>query len=216
MKIKLSESQKARYTDLVKYYSSDDGIVKSTTEQSGIAIMMNMRKLANHPLLLRDYYTDEIVHGVAKKLSSHLLYKKNRNPQYIFEELAILSDFQMQQTLEKFKISKMDIPDRLIVDSGKFNTLDELLPKLKKGDHRVVIFSQFTMMLDILERYLDIRDHTYLRFDGQTAVGDRQDLINQFNEDPTIFVFLLSTKAGGLGINLTSADTVSPNKMLVD
>lgn len=72
----------------------------------------------------------------------------------------------------------------------------------------MLIFSQFTMMLDILERYLDLRDHTYLRFDGQTVVTERQDLIDQYTKDPSIFVFLLSTKAGGLGINLTAADTV--------
>lgn len=64
------------------------------------------------------------------------------------------------------------------------------------------------MMLDILERYLDIRKHTYLRFDGSTMVTERQDLIDLYTQDNNIFVFLLSTKAGGLGINLTAADTV--------
>lgn len=102
----------------------------------------------------------------------------------------------------------MDIPAKLILDSGKFQELDRLLPKLKAEGHRVLIFSQFTMMLDILERYLDIRDHGYLRIDGQTAVTDRQDLIDQYMGDPEMFVFLLSTRAGGLGINLTAADTV--------
>lgn len=64
------------------------------------------------------------------------------------------------------------------------------------------------MMLDILERYLDIRDYGYLRIDGQTAVTERQDLIDQYMGDSDMFVFLLSTRAGGLGINLTAADTV--------
>lgn len=64
------------------------------------------------------------------------------------------------------------------------------------------------MMLDVLEKYLDIREHKYLRFDGQTAVVERQEIIDQYIRDPSILVFLLSTKAGGLGINLIAADTV--------
>lgn len=64
------------------------------------------------------------------------------------------------------------------------------------------------MVLDIVEHYLQIRKLGYLRLDGQTPVTERQDMINQYNTDDTIFIFLLSTKAGGLGINLTAADTV--------
>ena len=85
--------------------------------------------------------------------------------------------------------------------------MDVLLPKLKTDGHRVLIFSQFTMMLDIVERYLEIRKHGYCRLDGSTAVEERQDMINDFNTDSDIFIFLLSTKAGGVGINLTAADT---------
>lgn len=101
----------------------------------------------------------------------------------------------------------MEIPDSLIVDSGKFQYFDKLLPKLRNDGHRVLIFSQFTMMLDIMERYLDLRNYSFLRIDGQTPVPERQDLINRFNANSEIFVFLLSTRAGGLGINLTAADT---------
>ena len=64
------------------------------------------------------------------------------------------------------------------------------------------------MMLDILEKYLDIRGYGYLRLDGSTAVDERQELIDLYSSDPNIFIFLLSTRAGGLGINLTAADTV--------
>lgn len=208
IKVPLTESQKENYMELVEQYSSDDGIVKATHDQSGIGIMMDMRKLANHPLLLRYYYSDETVHEIAKILSQHPNYKKNRNPQYCFEELAPLSDFQLYQTMRNYDIGGYKIPDRLIVDSGKFRELDRLLPELKAGGHRVLIFSQFTMMLDILEKYLNIRNHEYLRFDGQTAVVERQAIIDDFVENPDIFVFLLSTKAGGLGINLIAADTV--------
>lgn len=95
------------------------------------------------------------------------------------------------------------------MDCGKFNELDRLLPQLKKENHRVLIFSQFTMMLDILEKYLEYKKLGYLRLDGSTNVTERQDMIDDFNSAPDeYFAFLLSTRAGGLGINLTSADTV--------
>lgn len=208
IKIALTEWQQERYKELVQCYSSDDGIVQATTEQSGISIMMDMRKLANHPCLMRFHYSDEMVHEVARELARHPLYKKNRNPQYVFEELAPLSDFQLWQTIEKYELTQAAIPNNVILESGKFREMDKLLPKLKAEGHRVLIFSQFTMMLDVLERYLDIRQHRFLRFDGQTAVVDRQQIIDQFTSDPDVFIFLLSTKAGGLGINLISADTV--------
>lgn len=108
------------------------------------------------------------------------------------------------QSTKNFKI-----PRELIMDCGKFKELDRLLPKLKSEGHRVLIFSQFTMMLDIMEKYLEYKSLGYMRLDGSTNVTDRQDMIDDFNsEKEKYFVFLLSTKAGGLGINLTSADTV--------
>lgn len=207
-KVSLTESQKEKYMELVEQWTSDDGIVQATNEMKGISIMMDMRKLANHPLLLRYYYTDDKVHEIALELSRHPEYKKNRNPQYVFEALAPLSDFQVYQTIEKYELSQSGIPESLIVESGKFRELDRLLPKLKADGHRVLIFSQFTMMLDVLEQYLDIREHQYLRFDGQTAVVERQEIIDTYIANPKIFAFLLSTKAGGLGINLVAADTV--------
>lgn len=67
----------------------------------------------------------------------------------------------------------MKVPEDLILKSGKFEKLDEMLPKLKQEGHRVLIFSQFTMMLDILEPYLKLRGYQYLRLDGSTAVTVR-------------------------------------------
>jgi len=89
--------------ELVKSYSSESGIVKATTDQSGISMMMNMRKLALHPLLMRYYYSDDDVRKMAKFLSRDPLYKKD-NPEYIFEELAYLSDFQLFQLTKKHQV----------------------------------------------------------------------------------------------------------------
>ncbi|XP_030836704.1 SWI/SNF-related matrix-associated actin-dependent regulator of chromatin subfamily A member 5 [Strongylocentrotus purpuratus] len=97
----------------------------------------------------------------------------------------------------------------LVENSGKMSVLDKLLPKLKEQGSRVLIFSQMTRLLDILEDYCVWRGHNYCRLDGQTPHAERQESINNFNmPDSEKFVFLLSTRAGGLGINLATADIV--------
>lgn len=79
---------------------------------------------------------------------------------------------------------------------------------MKESGHRVLIFSQWTSMLDILEWTLDVIGVTYRRLDGSTQVTDRQTIVDTFNNDKSIFACLLSTRAGGQGLNLTGADTV--------
>ena len=93
-------------------------------------------------------------------------------------------------------------------DAGKLQTLAELLRELKRGGHKTLIFTQMSKMLDILEAFLNLNGHTYLRLDGSTGVDRRQRLMDRFNSDKKIFCFILSTRSGGLGINLTGADTV--------
>ncbi|VVB15168.1 unnamed protein product [Arabis nemorensis] len=93
--------------------------------------------------------------------------------------------------------------------SGKFELLDRLLPKLKRAGHRILLFSQMTRLIDLLEIYLSLNDYKYLRLDGTTKTDQRGILLKQFNEpDSPYFMFLLSTRAGGLGLNLQTADTV--------
>ncbi|KAG4948671.1 hypothetical protein JHK84_042120 [Glycine max] len=99
--------------------------------------------------------------------------------------------------------------DHLIENAGKMVLLDKLLPKLKERDSRVLIFSQMTRLLDILEDYLMFRGYQYCRIDGNTGGDDRDASIDAFNKPGSEkFVFLLSTRAGGLGINLATADVV--------
>ncbi|XP_045832720.1 ISWI chromatin-remodeling complex ATPase CHR11-like isoform X1 [Trifolium pratense] len=99
--------------------------------------------------------------------------------------------------------------DHLITNAGKMVLMDKLLPKLKERDSRVLIFSQMTRLLDILEDYLMFRGYQYCRIDGNTGGDDRDASIEAFNKPGSEkFVFLLSTRAGGLGINLATADVV--------
>ncbi|CAF1168843.1 unnamed protein product [Rotaria sordida] len=104
----------------------------------------------------------------------------------------------------------LQFPERRLIqyDCGKLQTLDLLLSDLKHNKHRCLIFTQMTKMLDILELFLNYHNYTYVRLDGTTDVLQRHILMERFNSDEKIFVFLLSTRAGGIGINLTGADTV--------
>ncbi|KAL7948572.1 SNF2 family DNA-dependent ATPase [Trichoderma barbatum] len=104
-----------------------------------------------------------------------------------------------------------DIPvdETIVTASGKMLLLDRLLKHLFVDDHKVLIFSQFTTQLDILEDYCrELRGWKVCRIDGSIAQADRRESIKLFNNDPEYKIFLLSTRAGGQGINLASADTV--------
>ncbi|KAF4046688.1 Helicase conserved C-terminal domain [Phytophthora infestans] len=108
--------------------------------------------------------------------------------------------------------------ERMIETSGKLSILDRMLRQLKRKGHKVLIFSQMTRMMDILEDYFRMREYSYCRLDGSTKLMDRVDQMEKFNkvsagsgsanDDDNVFVFMLSTRAGGLGINLIAADTV--------
>lgn len=101
-------------------------------------------------------------------------------------------------------------PDKRLLqyDCGKLQKLHSLLRDLQAGGHRALIFTQMTRVLDILEQFLNIHGHRYLRLDGSTKIEQRQILTDRFNSDNRILAFILSSRSGGLGINLTGADTV--------
>ncbi|KAI1644759.1 chromatin remodeling complex SWI/SNF, component SWI2 and related ATPase [Daldinia loculata] len=99
--------------------------------------------------------------------------------------------------------------DLLWRTAGKFELLDRILPKYKATGHRVLMFFQMTAIMDIMEDFLRYRGIQYLRLDGNTKSDERSDLLKAFNApDSPYFMFLLSTRAGGLGLNLQTADTV--------
>ncbi|KAK6088400.1 Chromatin structure-remodeling complex subunit snf21 [Seiridium cupressi] len=99
--------------------------------------------------------------------------------------------------------------DLLWRTAGKFELLDRILPKYKASGHRVLMFFQMTAIMDIMEDFLRFRGIQFMRLDGTTKSEDRSDLLKDFNApDSPYFMFLLSTRAGGLGLNLQTADTV--------
>ncbi|KAH7679101.1 DNA helicase protein [Dioscorea alata] len=165
--VELSSIQAEYYRAmLTKNYQILRNIGKGGVHQSMLNIVMQLRKVCNHPYLIP---------GTEPESGS--------------------TDF-----LQEMRIKA----------SGKLTLLHSMLKILNKEGHRVLIFSQMTKLLDILEDYLTIEygSKTFERVDGSVSVADRQAAIARFNQDKSRFVFLLSTRSCGLGINLATADTV--------
>ncbi|EHB03590.1 Lymphoid-specific helicase [Heterocephalus glaber] len=116
---------------------------------------------------------------------------------------AYLIEYPIDPVTQEFKID-----EELVINSGKFLILDRMLPELKNRGHKVLLFSQMTRMLDILMDYCQLRNFNFSRLDGSMSYSEREKNMHDFNTDPDVFIFLVSTRAGGLGINLTAADTV--------
>ncbi|KAJ4822652.1 Protein CHROMATIN REMODELING 19 [Turnera subulata] len=171
---------------------------------------VQFRKIANHPLLVRRIYSDEDVVRFAKKLHPIGAFGFECTLERVIEELKSYNDYSIHQLLSHHGVNdaKGILSGKHVLLSAKCRALAELLPALKMRGHRVLIFSQWTSMLDILEWTLDIIGVTYRRLDGSTQVTDRQTIVDTFNNDASIFACLLSTRAGGQGLNLTGADTV--------
>jgi chromatin-remodeling ATPase INO80 len=104
----------------------------------------------------------------------------------------------------------LSLPDysRLVTDCSKMGVLKDILEQRFKGGHRCLIFCQMTKMMDILEDFLIWQKYSYFRMDGSTQLQDRRFMVEEYQTNPNIFIFILSTRAGGLGINLIAADTV--------
>ncbi|XP_063095465.1 lymphoid-specific helicase isoform X2 [Cavia porcellus] len=116
---------------------------------------------------------------------------------------AYLIEYPIDPVTQEFKID-----EELVMNSGKFLILDRMLPELKRRGHKVLLFSQMTRMLDILMDYCYLRNFNFSRLDGSMSYSQREKNMDSFNTNPDVFIFLVSTRAGGLGINLTAADTV--------
>lgn len=159
------------------------------------------------------------------KLGSHLaLLQAAQTPGY--QEIGSQDHVTFTKSLEFAKVALDSVVDQLpgqsyirrdgIMDdhfalSGKLKVLDKLLDNFSHENAKVLVFSQSTESLDLIQNYLKSKGHSFLRMDGKTQNSLRQDLADKFNNDPTVFVFLLSTKAMGVGLNLTSASKVSRN-----
>lgn len=155
------------------------------------------QQMKKHKVIFSDAGTAAKPQGIRGLQNAIMQLRKICNHPYVFEQVEA-----------SINPTKENGPDLYRV-SGKFELLDRILPKLFATGHRVLIFFQMTAIMDIMEDFLRFRGIKYLRLDGSTKPDDRSVLLRQFNDpNSDYFVFILSTRAGGLGLNLQSADTV--------
>ncbi|GBG29976.1 Chromodomain-helicase-DNA-binding protein, putative [Hondaea fermentalgiana] len=190
-----------------------------------INVEMELRKCCNHPYLISGVQDSE--HSILRKEIRAKITAVEKEAQALgtadkaagAEESATDADeqadlLQLVRQAHREKMSRDELIDRATLErcvrgSGKLVLVDKLLPKLRNEGHKVLIFSQMVKMLDMLEYLCRQRGYPMERLDGGVQGNVRQAAIDRFsNPDSNSFVFLLSTRAGGVGINLTAADTV--------
>lgn len=158
--------------------------------------------LAKNPDLIKAIF------GASK---AFLPQKERGNLNNILMQLrkCLCHPFIYSSAIEERGLSGDAMHRNLIDASSKFQLLEIMLPKLKERGHRVLLFSQFLSQLDLIEDFLNGLDLPYQRLDGNVSTLEKQKRIDAFNApDSPYFAFLLSTRAGGVGINLATADTV--------
>jgi SWI/SNF-related matrix-associated actin-dependent regulator of chromatin subfamily A containing DEAD/H box 1 len=220
--VELGASARAIYDSIIEQHlGTKNGSAAATiiTAAIGDHVFTNLRKAAHHPLMLRTRHTS----AEAKEHLVDCFYKyqafqgEGCTKRRVAEEVSKFSDFHIHLTafelLETNQHREDDLrryilePDDLF-SSAKFERLRELLPTLiMEQGHRVLIFSAWTSCLDLLGCLMEHLGLTYQRMDGSTPSVERQRLVDQFNTNESYQVFLLSTNACGVGLNLTGADT---------
>ncbi|KAF3185042.1 hypothetical protein TWF788_004867 [Orbilia oligospora] len=194
----------------------DSAIATATTDDNNkpitkTSLLMRLRQAAIHPMLSRRFYTDTTVRKMAEAIKKEPQYDTEDHDVDVIEgEMLQYNDYELDKlcqdypmTLKSFKLENEEW-----MDSAKVLALKDILLKAKDNGDRVLVFSQFTMVLDLLEKVLGTIEMPFLRLDGSTNVALRQELIDQFEEEKDITAFLLSTKAGGVGLNLAAANKV--------
>ncbi|KAG0140885.1 hypothetical protein CROQUDRAFT_52577 [Cronartium quercuum f. sp. fusiforme G11] len=220
----LSESQEQIYQEVLsrskkvllgKEEAEEDNLKKKKKQQQQLAkgalstnILMELRKAANHPMLFRRIFDDKKIREIAQNCLKEVEFH-DRDVSLMIEDMEVMTDYELHLFCTEYKhLKKFALQNEEWMESGKILKLKELIIKSKESGSRVLVFSQFTQMLSILEKVLKTIGIKYLTLTGSTSVSERQPLVDEFTSDESITVFLLSTKAGGLGINLVAADTV--------
>lgn len=173
---------------------------------------MQLRKAALHPLLFRRHFDDKKVEKMARILMDSVSQDELRQPdiKHLIQELKDSSDFGLHLWCRDYPglLGKFDIPPETEMDSGKVKKLLELVNLYQENGDRVLVFSKFSRVIELLQEVLDQQNIRHQVLMGSTHVVERQTLIDEFNDNPDIPVFLLTTGAGGTGINLTAANKV--------
>jgi superfamily II DNA or RNA helicase len=179
-------------TDVAKYMPDKVEIVVKCSLSAWQSVMY--KHIQNKHVVSMDSRSGKI--GVKGLNNTFMQLRKICNHPFLFYDDDQIHDLMKDRT-------------DIVRAAGKFDMLDQMLPKLIAKKHKVLIFTQMTRVLDIMEDYLDWRGIKHLRLDGSTKQTDRATLLETFCDDNSDYhLFLLSTRAGGLGLNLQKADTV--------
>lgn len=183
-----------------------DSLNPSLPQQSGIFDPCKIKIMSNQEKLVQKY-------GFAPfDVFSTVPNSNVMEPVTMEEELWYDEGLNSENDLTSYyhysSLVECHDPRLVEIDCGKLRMLSKLLRQLKLNGHRCLIFTQMSKMLDILEIFLTYQKHMYFRLDGSTPIQQRQVLMDRFNADERVFVFILSTRSGGIGMNLTGADTV--------
>lgn len=208
----MTPAQSQLYSDAISRtraaLRSDAAGAPSRSDRDTSNVLMDLRKAANHPLLFRRLFDEKRINALARdyiRAPEHA----EENLQHLREDFAINTDAELSLLARSSPYTaKHVLPAEEWMNSGKVQALKRLIDEVRARGERMLIFSQFTSVLDILCVCLDHMQVPYVGFTGQTNVADRQVLVDQFTSDESIPVFLLSTRAGGLGINLVAANWV--------
>ncbi|RDX55004.1 hypothetical protein OH76DRAFT_1452755 [Lentinus brumalis] len=173
-------------------------------------VLMDLRKAVSHPMLFRRRFDDDKLNSITKLLLKEPDFKKRGALfDFVKEDMEVMTDAELQHLCGTYKSLRRFLLDQdCYLEAGKVKVLLSLMETYQAEGRRLLIFSQFTQVLDILQKVLDIKKVKYLVLTGSTPVDVRQTLVDEFTDDESIPVFLLSTKAGGMGINLTAASVV--------
>lgn len=209
----LHKAQRPIYEGFEKQFRNSDGTKEAAADKINTENnpWIQTRKAALHPYLFRRFYTDDKVEKLARTLWKNWPPREER-PETLarfIEELKQYSDFELHLWCRDHKaIASFDIPEGSLKWSGKVQKLLELIREYKENGDRVLIFSRFAMTVPILHEVLEAEGIKNRQFQGSTDVSERQELIEEFNDDPSITAFIITTGSGATGINLTSANKV--------
>lgn len=202
--LELYQKEKAKALRVVEARAAGEKVGSQTTN-----VMMALRKASIHPLLFRRLYGDETIQKMSRACTKEEPYRES-NPQLVYEDMEIMTDMELNRFCahNPKTMTPFVLEGEPWMDSGKVSKLAELLVKFKSNGDRILVFSQFVMVLDVLEAVMEHLEMAFFRLDGNTKTDERQDMIDQFYKEEEITVFLLSTGAGGTGINLACANKV--------
>ncbi|RKU46150.1 hypothetical protein DL546_007723 [Coniochaeta pulveracea] len=210
----LHELQRPIYKAFENKFAKAKTVGKASTDDSANAEnnpWIQTRKAALHPYLFRRFFTDAKVEKMMPILWKNFPSSEKRpeRQDLLLEELKGYNDFQLHLWCRDVPaLAKFDIDEKSLFSSGKIEKLLEMVRGYQANGDRVLIFTRFEMTVPILLEVFDLEGINNRQFTGTTPVEERQDLIDEFNNDPSITAFIITTGSGATGINLTAANKV--------